>query len=239
MNDPIALRIVIADHQTIFRDCLKQLLKTDEGMSVIADTGNADEAVELVREHQPDVLLLEVSMLGGLDILKCAAASSVRTVALTAYTDKRSVLESLHYVNGIVLKESSPELLFESIRRVVTDQGGARQHDLTFAIDDVSLQAQRQTTNAPRVTRFGLTPRELEIIDAVAAGETNKDIAQRLNLSEKTVKHHLSNIFDKTGVFSRVELALFAINHHLAREPQQILAAAPVTLGPDGNERKH
>jgi two-component system, NarL family, nitrate/nitrite response regulator NarL len=227
MKDSL-LTIVIADHQTIFRDSLKHLLAIDRGMSVVADTGDAAEAIDLVHAYRPDVLLLEVAMTGGLDLLKHIASTPVKTLALTAYTDKRCVLDSLQFVRGVVLKESPPELLFDSIRRVAGDESGILLDDLTLVIDDMCAQAQHQGVVAQRSSRFGLTPRELDIVDAVAAGETNKDIAQRLALSEKTVKHHLSNIFDKTGVFSRVELALFAINHQLARDPQQAAEATPV-----------
>lgn len=227
MSSSSSLRIVLADHQTMFRDCVRQLLASEDGLMVIADTGDADEAIQLVHEHQPDVLLLEVAMAGGLDILKGLASSSVKTLALTAYTDKPAVMESLHYVRGVVLKESAPELLFDSIRKAADGEYAVLKDDLSFVIDDMCAQAQHQTASVVRPARFGLTPRERDIVDAVAAGETNKDIAQRLHLSEKTVKHHLSNIFDKTGVFSRVELALFAINHHLARDPQSQADAMP------------
>jgi two-component system, NarL family, nitrate/nitrite response regulator NarL len=220
MTSSTSLRIVIADHQTIFREGLKRLLETEPGISVVGATGDATEAVRLVRELQPDVLLLELAMTGGLDVLKRLVSTQVKALALTAHADKNAIMEALHYgVRGVVLKESPTELLFKSIRKVAENQYWIGRDDVAMVIEAMRTQAQQAET-AKRVDRFRLTPREMDIVEAVAAGESNKGIAQRLKLSEDTVKHHISNVFDKLGVFSRLELALFAINHQLVSETQ-------------------
>jgi two-component system, NarL family, nitrate/nitrite response regulator NarL len=222
MSNPTPLRIVIADHQTIFREGLKRLLATEPDITVVADTGDATEAVRLVREHQPDVLLLELAMTGGLDVLKRLVSTPVKALALTANAEKSAVLEALHYgVRGVVLKESPTDLLFKSIRKVAENEYWIGRDDVAMVIEAMRAQAQ-QAEAAKRVNKFRLTRREMDIVEAVAAGESNKGIAQRLKLSEDTVKHHISNVFDKLGVFSRLELALFAINHQLVGDTQQL-----------------
>jgi two-component system, NarL family, nitrate/nitrite response regulator NarL len=222
MNNTTPLRLVIADHQTIFREGLKRLLATEPGITVVADTGDANDAVRLVREHAPDVLLFELSMTGSVDALKRLANSPVKTIALTAQSDRKILMEALQSgVRGIVLKESPTELLFKSIRKVAENQYWIGRDDVAMVIEAMRSQTQ-QMEAAKRVDRFRLTRREMDIVEAVSAGESNKGIAQRLKLSEDTVKHHISNVFDKLGVFSRLELALFAINHQLVREPQQL-----------------
>jgi DNA-binding NarL/FixJ family response regulator len=153
----------------------------------------------------------------GLEALKALATPgcAVRTIVLTAGLDKDGLISALqHGARGIVLKESATKLLFQSIRCVMADQywlGRENIEDVVDALKRLTSQMEDQTKRR----RFGLTARELQVVAAAAAGESNKEISARLRVSEETIKHHLSNIFDKLGVFSRVELAVFAVNHGL------------------------
>jgi two-component system nitrate/nitrite response regulator NarL len=136
-------------------------------------------------------------------------------ILLTAAIEKTEIVEALQLgARGLVLKESATAVLLQAIRVVMTGQywvGGESLSDLLQA-----LRHQPVATAAVEVPRtFGLTPRELQIIRAVVSAYGNKEIADSLAISEKTVKHHLTNIFDKVGVSSRLELALFALHHGL------------------------
>jgi DNA-binding NarL/FixJ family response regulator len=154
--------------------------------------------------------------LPGLEVLRelSASDSPVRTILLTAAIEKEQIIEALQIgARGIVLKEAATELLFKSIRTVMAGQywvGRAEVGDLVQ-----TLRGLIASSGKPQEKTFGLTRRELEILSSIVAGLSNKEIARQFSLSEDTVKHHLSHIFDKLGVSNRLELAMFAVNHRL------------------------
>jgi len=209
-------RILIAGEHPIFRDGLKRLLETEPGLKVVGEAGDGASTLQCVRQLKPDLLLFDLAMPGaGLDILRALAATSKlpRTIVLTASIETKDLVTALKLgVRGIVLKDSTTRSLCESIRSVLENHYalGPRQ------VDDL-VRATFGLPGEGRVRRnhFHLTERQLEIVSAVAFGETNKEVAEHLSISEETVKRHLSNIFDKLGVFSRLELAIFALNHGL------------------------
>jgi two-component system, NarL family, nitrate/nitrite response regulator NarL len=209
-------RILIADEHPIFRDGLKRALESEPGLQVIGEAGDAGATLQLVRQLEPDLLLLDLAMpRGGLDILRALAAVSQlpRTIILAERIAREELIIVLRLgVQGIVLKEATTKSLCESIRFVLRDQY-ALAPELVGEL--VRAMFGSQATGLMRRNPFRLTPRQLEIVSAVALGETNREVAQHFSISEETVKHHLANIFDKLGVYSRLELAIFALNHGL------------------------
>jgi len=146
------------------------------------------------------------------------ARSPVRTVVLTASIDRQHIVHALQLgATGIVLKTSGSKVLLESIYSVLSGRywiGHESISDVVKALRDLAVAPGCK----PARHDFGLTQREREIVTTVVGGFSNRDIAQRFSISEQTVKNHLSNIFDKLGVSNRLELALFALNHHLAEQ---------------------
>jgi DNA-binding NarL/FixJ family response regulator len=218
------IRILIADDHPIFRDGLRRLLEADPGLTVVGEASDGLEALKLAIKLKPDILLLDLAMprQTGLDTLPELAGSCphVRTIVLTAAVEKPEVVRALQLgARGVVMKDSATQLLLRSIRAVM-------QGEFWVGRDSVSdlVQFLREETRGPRLKEplrkdFGLTPRELDVVAAIVAGYTNRDVAQKFSISEDTVKHHLTNIFDKLGVSNRLELALFAVHHNLVGDP--------------------
>jgi two-component system, NarL family, nitrate/nitrite response regulator NarL len=213
------IRILLADDHPIFRDGLTRLLETDPAFRVVGVAGDGSETLRLQSELRPDLLLLDLSMptCGGLDVLRALGPDPpLRIVVLTADVKQTEIVEALQFgARGVLLKEAATPLLFKCIRCVMQGEFWiGREHvaDVVHAFRGATLQI---TTESRKRNAFGLTPREMQIVAGVESGESNREIAQRLSIREHTVKHHLTNIFDKVGVFSRLELAVFAINHRL------------------------
>ena len=217
-----SVRILVADDHPIFRDGLRKLLEAEKDFKVIGEASDGGEAVEMAQQLKPDVLLLDLAMprVPGLEALRQLRNSveAIKVILLTAAIDREQIVDALHHgVRGVVLKESATELLLKSIRCVMDGQywvGRESVSDLVRIIRDLTAIPEQGS----RKRSYNLTPRELDIISAIVDGYTNKDIAEKFSIAEQTVKHHLGNIFDKLGVSNRLELALFAVNHHLVEE---------------------
>jgi len=214
------IRLVIADDHPIFRDGLRRLLEAEPDLKVIGEARDGAEAVKLARQLKPDIMLLDLAMprhpgLEALRELSNGGANSVRVILLTAAAEKKEIVEALQLgARGIVLKDSSTQLLLKAIHTVMAGEYWVGRESVSNLVQYLRTLVQASGEDAKQ-KKFGLTPRELEIVSAVVAGFANKEIAEYFKISEDTVKHHLSNIFDKLGVSTRLELALFAVNQSL------------------------
>jgi two-component system nitrate/nitrite response regulator NarL len=214
-ESPRSVRVVIADDHPIFHDGLKKLLESEPGFTVVGEAEDGVDAIKAVQTASPDVLLLDVAMprLGGLETLSAIQGLPTRVLILTAAISEASIVRALQLgARGIVLKEAATRQLLDGIRRVVNGK---------YVVGEGAVESLAEAIGRPaseRERRYSLTRRELDIIAAIVAGESNKEIADQLSISVQTVKHHLTSIFDKTGVSSRLELALFAVNQRLVAE---------------------
>jgi len=218
---PQTIRIVTADDHPIFRDGLRRLLEAEPGLKVVGEACDGAEAVKLARQLKPDILLLDLAMPRhpGLEALRELSSgpgsSGLRVILLTAAAEKAQIVEALQLgARGVVLKDSATQLLLKSIDAVMSGEYWVGRESVSNLVLYLRNLVQSSGEEAKQ-RKFGLTPRELEIVSAVVAGYANKEIAEYFKISEDTVKHHLSNIFDKVGVSTRLELALFAVNQSL------------------------
>ena len=215
---PAPIRILFVDDHPIFRHGVRKLLELEPDFALVGEASAGQEAVQKAAALRPDVVLLDVAMpkLGGLEALPelCTASPTTRVLLLTASIGHIDLLRALQIgARGVLLKEAAARLLPRAIRTLAAGGFWVGPEPVT----DLSQALERITAQAPD-RRFGLTPRELDIVTAVLAGHNNRDIAERLSISEQTVKHHLTSVFDKLGVSSRLELALFALKHRLTDE---------------------
>jgi two-component system nitrate/nitrite response regulator NarL len=213
------IRIVVADDHPVVRFGVKNMLQNQPGFDVVGEAEDGDDAITQTLELEPDILLLDLLMprLPGLEAMRAIMTKSprVKIVLLTSTISTQQVIEALQIgARGIVLKDSVVGDLAQALRAVLSGDywiGGERVANLLKALQGLQAQA----AAVPERKTYGLTPRELEVVTCIVEGCSNRDIAKQFAISEETVKRHLSNVFDKTGVSTRLELALFSIAHKL------------------------
>jgi DNA-binding NarL/FixJ family response regulator len=206
----MGISLVLADDHPIVLHGLSQLFRSEAGFTVLATCRDGAAALAAVRTHQPDVLLLDLRLpvMDGLAVLRALAdeGAKTRTVLVTAFLEERTVADAIRLdVAGIVLKDSAPSVLLECVRRVRA--GG------TWFDADLLASTLRQTLRrdaAEQQVAAVLTHREIEIVKMVAESLRNKEIAERLGITEGTVKIHLHNIYTKLDVGGRVDLVRYA-----------------------------
>jgi len=212
------IRILVADEHPIVRYGLRMLLQAEVDLRIVGEAGNCAEAGRLVNKLRPDLLLVDLAREGsfGAEALHQIAGShpDLRIILLlTVDAERQQIINALKMgVHGVVMKRAPLETFAKSIRMVMAGEYWIPRSNIPDLIR--ALQGERPEPSTKQ-RPLNLTARELEIVRAVAAGYTNKDVAQRFSISEDTVKHHLTSVFDKLGVSNRLELAILAIGRGL------------------------
>jgi DNA-binding NarL/FixJ family response regulator len=204
------INVVLADDHPLILDALENVFRLTEDIVVRARCRDGAEALQAVRDQRPDVLVLDIRMPGmnGLALVRALKQEKLptRVVVLTAALDENEVLEAIRLgVKGVVLKEMAPRLLVQCLRTVHAGGEWLEKHSVRLALDKL-LRREAGTHEVDRL----LTPREIEIVRMVAGGHRNKAIAERLRVTEGTVKLHLHNVYEKLHVEGRVALTLYA-----------------------------
>jgi DNA-binding NarL/FixJ family response regulator len=202
------IRVVLADDHAMVRRGLEQLLTVEPDIEVVGMAKNGAEAIELVEQTHPDVVLMDLQMPGvdGVEATKQIAGSSqTAVVVLTSFSDSERILAALDAgAVGYLLKDAEPENVIEGLRAAA--RGESPLHP----------RAARQLLTARSTSAsVELSPREREVLGLVRSGLANKQIARRLGISERTVKAHLTSVFQTVGVVDRTQAALWAERHNI------------------------
>jgi DNA-binding NarL/FixJ family response regulator len=208
MNDH-PIRVILADDHAVVRKGIRDFLEESGDIAVVAEAANGEEALALIREHQPDVAVLDIQMPGrtGIEVTRAVRAEQLRVgvLILTAYDDDPFVMTALQAgANGYVIKSAEPEDIVAAVRAV---------HEGKSALDPLILRkVMANLAGGPPPGAVGtLSAREIEVLRLAAQGYTNKAIGAQLGISDRTAQGHLTNIFAKLGVASRTEAVTKAI----------------------------
>jgi DNA-binding NarL/FixJ family response regulator len=222
-HDHSAITILLVAEHLVLREGLRRLLEQEPGFIVVGDVSDPEEASEVAQAVKPIILLVGFSgrpLIRTIRSLQQLVPNGIhgRTLVLTTKMDRSHMLQAQQLgVAGILLKDTSSRALVNTLRSVAAGECAGTPAELASLVASTAPQSIMPDGPAAKIA-FGLTSRELEIVAAVRRGDSNRAIARRFSLSEDTVKHHLTRVFDKTGVFSRLELAMFAIKHGLGED---------------------
>jgi DNA-binding NarL/FixJ family response regulator len=217
-NDRNEIKIIIADDHALVREGLIKILAFEPDIKVVGEAEDGNKAVKLARSLDVDVILMDINMpnTNGITATKIIKSEKphIGVIALTIHDQDEYLFEMIRCgVSGYVLKDVRPDDLMHTIRCVAAGQSFIPPSLTNKVFQELNRISQKEKQHY----NYGLTDRELEVLQEVAQGLSNKDIAAKLFISQKTVKNHLSNIFQKLEVSDRTQAALFAIKNNIVK----------------------
>jgi two-component system, NarL family, nitrate/nitrite response regulator NarL len=218
------IRVLLIDDHVVMRIGLRMVIDSQLGLTVVGEATNRAEALQIATREPSDVILLDLDLgdENGLDFLPdlLAAAKGARVIVLTGLRDPQEYRRAVRLgAMGLVLKEQGPRVLAQAIKRVHAGQAWLDPALVATVLGEAALARGRKT--APQAVEVAkLTERECAVIALICESLRNKQIAERLFISETTVVHHLTSIFSKLGVANRLELVIYAYSHGLAQPPR-------------------
>jgi len=212
-----SIRVLLVDDHPLFRKGLASLLAREKGFEVVGEAQDGAEALNKTKNLKPDLVLMDIYMPGGNGLEATRrireALSSVKVVILTVSEEDKNLFEAIKSgAHGYLLKKIEPRNLFEMLRGVFRGEAPISRATAAKILNEFAAQAHRATEETPEEK---LTPKEREVIELLTKGWTNKEIGNKLRITENTVKNHLKNILDKLHLENRVQAATFALQHKL------------------------
>ncbi|EFM39080.1 response regulator receiver domain protein [[Eubacterium] yurii subsp. margaretiae ATCC 43715] len=212
-----AIKVMIVDDHELIREGISKILDMENDIDIIFKAKSGIEALEALKDVKPDVILLDINMseLNGIDTLKKIKASGSKTkiIMLTVYDDVEYISQSVNLgANGYVLKDSDSDTLIKTIK-IVNEGGSYIQPTLATQLIK-HMTNEKKNTNDKKLLEL-LTRRELIVMKEISSGLNNKSISKKLNISEKTVKNHVSSILKKLELQDRTQVAIYAIKNKI------------------------
>jgi len=211
------IKVLIADDHSMVRQGLKQILELEDDIKVIAQASNGEEAIKIAKQYKPDVILMDINMpvMNGLQAIKELKKESAdfKIIVLTIHQDREYLVKTVQMgAEGYILKDAEASVLIDAIRTVYKGESYIQPNMTKELITEYNKMSQN---DREKRVECELTSREIEVIQLIAEGLLNKEIAKKLFISEKTVKNHVSNIFRKINVSDRTQAAIYAFKHNL------------------------
>jgi len=245
------LSILVATDSPILRDALRSIITPTKDMKLLGCIENQGELISRARELSPNLVILDTSLASDSlpSVIDTIVGRNSKVLLIGGEMDNAQIIDALFRgASGVIGRKSTADLVCRSIRAVVSGEFWVSRQVTSKLIEVLRTESHgdggsnpalarmfNRTNRLPAATpgdnKFGLTKRELQVIGALVEGQSNKDIAATFGVSEYTVKHHLTNVFDKLGVYNRLELVLFAIRHQLCVSPDEVA----VTTVPDNS----
>ena len=212
----MSTKVMLVDDHALIREGIKQLLEFDGSIDVIEQASDGAECLEKLQHVQPDILLLDINMpnVNGIEVLEEIKKKNipVKVLMLTVHSEAEYLVQAVDIgANGYILKDSGSEELKKAIQSVMDGDS----YSLPSLIPSLNSRLVNRDIDKEKIA--ALTKREMEILTQIAGGMFNKDIAMNLNISERTVKNHISNIFKKIDVSDRTQAAVFAIRNNIVK----------------------
>lgn len=211
----MTIRLLIADDHALVREGLRKLLERDNEIEIIDEVGDGQGAINVARKERPDIILMDINMPGtdGITATKVLKRElpSVKVVALTIYEDEQVVEMVKAGVSAYVLKDVAGSELIDTIHRVMNGEVVIHPRVAKRLVKEINRNDQKQDI-------VKLTRREKDVLNYLVKGSSNRDMAQSMFISEKTVKNHLTSIFRKLGVKDRTQAAVYALKNHIVVE---------------------
>jgi DNA-binding NarL/FixJ family response regulator len=220
-----SIRVVLIDEQLLFRIGIRSLIDHGNGITVVGDAGSRADALAVVQSEQPDIILLDLVLKGesGLDFIPdlIAAAEEAKVLILTGMRDPELHRRAVRLgAKGLVSKDASVDVLAKAIKKVYAGEVWLDRSMTAAVLDELSREDDSGHLGPEQTKIATLTDREREVICAVGEGLKNKQIGERLFISDVTVRHHLTSIYSKLAVSDRLELVIYAYRHDLAPIPR-------------------
>ena len=209
------LRLMLVDDQSLFREALRTLLALQPDFEIVAEAENGERAVALAKTHKPDVILMDLRMpvMGGVEATRrvLAAAPAARVVVLTTFEEDEEIFEAMRAgAVGYLLKACSADKLCDSVRAAAQGTSVLEPSVAARMMAELNRLTTKEGKRAAQTLIDPLSERELAVLNLLAAGGSNKEIGARLNITEGTVKNHMTNVLGKLGVLDRTQAALKA-----------------------------
>jgi DNA-binding NarL/FixJ family response regulator len=211
------IKLMLIGDYSIFRSALRMLLETDRRLRVVGEAAQPETAADIISEERPDLIIVDMSDFGGQRLLPFVQQAKVPTLVMVSQLDVGIYQKCLSIgVKGLILKEESADMLFKAIEKIHNGEIWFDRTIMGETIRQLVVEKQFVQDSPSTENRAVLTDREKQVVELICKGMKNKGIAERLFITETTVRHHLTSVFSKLDISSRLELVIYAFRQNIS-----------------------